>query len=161
MQMIRKIKIPEERIPVLIGRNGSTKREIQKSTNTAISVEDEISIDGESVDVMAAENIVKAIGRGFPPDVAMILCKEENALEIINLPKERKELNRIKSRLIGTKGKSRRNIELLTGTHISVFGKTVSIIGEYEGVRAAYNAIEKLIKGQTHKSVYKFLEESK
>ena len=65
---------------------------------------------------------------------------------------------RIRSRLIGTSGKCRRNIERLTGTRISVYGKTVAIIGKYTNAHLAAQAVEKIIKGIPHRSVYEFLE---
>ena len=158
--MIKKIRIPEERIPVLIGKDGRTKYRIQRLTHTRIDIGEETTLEGEALDVMTAENIIKAIGRGFSPEASEILCKEDGTLDIIQLPKERKELNRIKSRLIGTKGKCRKNIENLTKTYISVFGKTVSVIGPYNNVRFAAEALQRLIKGDTHSSVYRILEEN-
>ncbi len=157
--MIRIVKIPEERVSVLIGKRGKVKSELQKRTGTRIEVQDDVTIKGEPVDVMTAENVVKAVGRGFSPEIAMLLCSEENTIEIIPLPKERKELNRIKSRLIGTKGKSRRNMEALTRTNISVFGRTVSIIGSYENASMAAGAVRKIMEGAPHSFVYKYLEE--
>ena len=154
--MIKFVNIPKERIAVLIGELGSSKRSIEKLTHTKISIEDEISIEGESLDVLTAENIVKAVGRGFSPDNALKLTDESTALDIIQLPKT--GLERIRSRIIGAKGRSRRNLEMLTNTNISVYGKTVSIIGTYENAAFAHEAVEKLIKGFSHKSVYAFLE---
>ncbi len=157
--MITTVKIPEERVSVLIGTRGSTKRVLEKGTKTKIliAVED-ITIEGDSINVLDAENIVKAIGRGFSPESAMLLLDEENTLSIIDLPKSENSQKRIKSRLIGTKGKSRRNLEHLTGTHISVYGRTVSLIGKYGDVDLAEQAINKLIKGVPHRFVYEFLE---
>ncbi len=157
--MIATVKIPEERLPVLIGTKGSTKRKIEKNTKTKVSVAaDDITIKGDSINVLDAENIVKAVGRGFSPENAMLLLDEENTLSITDLPKSEAAQKRIKSRLIGTNGKSRRNIERLTGVHISVYGKTVSIIGKYGNVDLAGQAINKLIKGVPHRFVYEFLE---
>ena len=156
---ITTVKIPEERVPVLIGTKGSTKRDLQKKTKTKISISGEdITIEGESINVLDAENIVKAIGRGFSPENAELLMDEENTLSIIDLPKNEVARKRISSRLIGTNGKSRRNLERLTKTHISVYGKTVSLIGTYANVELAEQAINKLIKGVPHRFVYEFLE---
>ena len=157
--MIATVKIPEERVSVLIGTKGSTKRNIQRQTKTKIIIEgEEVTIDGDSINALDAENIVKAIGRGFSPENSFLLLDEENTLSIIDLPKNKATLKRVRSRLIGTNGKSRRNIERLTGTHISVYGKTVSLIGEYSNVEIAEQAINKLIKGVSHRFVYEFLE---
>ena len=157
--MIKNIKIPEDRLPVLIGKNGMTKKSIQRKTKTKISAsEEEIVVEGESIGVLDAENIIRAIGRGFSPQVALLLLDEENTLLIIDLPKGEKTLKRLKSRLIGTKGKSRRNLERLTGVFVSVYGKTVSLIGKYDNVNLAEQAVKKIIKGIPHRFVYEFLE---
>ena len=167
--MIKSVNVPKERIAVLIGERGNSKRSIEKLTHTNITIHKEetdersasnsIEIEGESLDVLTAENIVKAVGRGFSPDNALKLADESTALDIIQLPKT--GLERIRSRIIGAKGKSRKNLEMLTNTNISIYGKTVSIIGIYENVAFAHEAVEKLIKGFSHKSVYAFLEAKK
>lgn len=159
--MIRRIKIPEERVAILIGKDGKIKKEIEKSTKTKITIEEDVSIEGDVIDVMTAENIVKAVGRGFSPETAIELIDEENCLVIIPLSDDKKQLKRLKSRIIGTRGKCRQNIETYTNTKISIYGKTVAIIGSYENVSIANQAIEKLIKGAGHKSVYKFLESNR
>lgn len=157
--MIKNIKIPEERLPVLIGKKGMTKRFIERKTKTKIAAgEEEIIIEGESIGVLDAESIIKAIGRGFSPEHAELLLDEENTLVIMDLPKSKKSQKRLKSRLIGTRGKSRRNIERLTGTYISVYGKTISLIGSYNNVNLAEQAVQKIIKGIPHRFVYEFLE---
>lgn len=158
IEMITTLKIPEKRMPILIGRNGETKRKIEAATHTKISVESEIEIKGEALNRLDAENIIKAIGRGFAPDKSLELLEEDKILYIIQLPENSE---RIKSRIIGTNGKARRNLERLTKTYVSVYGKTVSIIGSYENAETAKNAIEKFISGSTHKNVYRFLESRK
>ena len=59
---------------------------------------------------------------------------------------------------IGEGGKSRKTIEDLTECYISVYGKTIGIIGEPENVAAARKAVEDLLKGSPHGNVYKLLE---
>jgi ribosomal RNA assembly protein len=164
--MQEEVKIPKERIAVLIGEKGNDKRRIQRRTNTKIiisSKEGDVLIEGEdSLNVVIARDIVRAIGRGFNPDIALALSNEENSFELLNIQdfvgKAKNQNIRIKSRLIGTNGKCRRSIENLTGTSIVVFGKTVGIIGTIEGVSLARRAIEKLITGSPHNKVYKWIE---
>ena len=156
--MIQKIKIPLSRIAVLIGTHGSIRRKIEKSLNITMTVKDDISIEGDALNVMDATNIVTAIGRGFSPENALKLLDEDVTLSIIDLPKDSKKLERLKSRIIGEKGRARENIERLTDTHISVYGKTVAIIGNYESVKDVTDAIEMFIKGYSHRAIYAFLE---
>jgi ribosomal RNA assembly protein len=156
--IIKKIKIPEERKAVLIGKMGRIKKQIQGLTNTCIEINDEITASGEPIDLMILENIVKAIGRGFSPKNAFELLDEEYVLRIIDLPKGEKQIKRTKSRIIGTSGRCRDRIEKMTRSHICIYGKTVSIIGKSDDVNLAEDAIEKLISGATHKNVYAFLK---
>ena len=153
--MIKELSIPRRRIPVVIGGKGETKRLIERETHTKLVVGEFVTITGELVDIMLAENIVRAIGRGFSPENALELLDEEKTLYIIQLPDNKASLKRIKARVIGTGGKARRNIERLTHTKISVYGKTVSIIGGYNDVEKAKSAIEKLVTGARHGTVYK------
>jgi len=57
-------------------------------------------------------------------------------------------------------GNTRKEIEKKTTSLISVYGKTVSIIGDYKNIETAKKAIELLIKGMSHKSVYRFLQDN-
>lgn len=157
--MMRSVRIAEDRIGALIGPAGRTKKEIERKTKTKITVGDEVTIDGDALDAMTAESIVKAIGRGFSPGNAFDLLDEENTLVVIALPKNPAELKRVRSRLIGQNGKCRKNIEMITKTKISIYGRTASIIGRYENVERAEGGIRKLMAGITHKSVYVYLEE--
>ncbi len=159
--MIKVVKIPEKRIGVLIGKRGKVKKEIEELTNTKIDIDKDVRIEGDALDVINAENVIKAIGRGFSPEKAFELLDEENTLVIIELPKNEKAIKRISSRIIGSKGRCRKKIETITKTYISVYGKTVSIIGRYDNVDIARIAIEKLISGSGHKNVYDFLERRK
>ena len=158
------IKIPKDRIAVLIGKKGEIKKQIEENTKTKINVDSEegdVSVSGEdALSLYCTRDIIRAIGRGFNPDLAMLLLKQDYAFEIINLPDFDKpsQFRRIKGRVIGKEGKSRRVIEEQTECFISVYGKTVSLLGQTEQVSIARRAIEMLIKGSPHSNVYKWLE---
>jgi ribosomal RNA assembly protein len=68
------------------------------------------------------------------------------------------DIKRVKSRIIGEHGKTRRNLEEMTGTKVSLYGHTVAIIGDVEHSDVAREAVEMFIKGRTHTSVYRFLQ---
>lgn len=159
------LKIPAERRPVLIGEHGSTKRRIEDKTKTEIGIEDtSVTVEGDPMGEWIARSIILAIGRGFNPETALRLLDDNNTLEIINLKdftSSRNTISRLKGRIIGEGGRSRRTIEEVTGTSISVYGKSVGMIGAYDDVAAAKEAIGMLIKGARHASVYKFLERSR
>ena len=162
------VKIPKDRVAVLIGEKGSVKRDIEERTNTRIKIEDSsVSIEclsDNSMNEWIVKDIVSAIGRGFNPETALRLLNEGFTLEIlylkdyVNTPKA---IERIKGRVIGEKGRARRVIEELTDTYISVYGKTIAVIGAYDEVHAAKEAVIRLIDGSRHSSVYRFLEKNK
>ncbi|MHA1369251.1 MAG: KH domain-containing protein, partial [Promethearchaeota archaeon] len=100
--------------------------------------------------------------RGFNPKIANKLIDDEYLIEIIDITrvvgKSRKKVHRIKARVIGESGKTRRIIETLAGVHISIYGDTVSIIGKYDELKVAREAVYRLLNGQNHSTVYRFLK---
>ncbi|MFC1741197.1 KH domain-containing protein [Nanoarchaeota archaeon] len=166
MEYSYELKIPKERIAVLIGTKGDVKKLIEDETASHIfidSKEGDVRITGEdSLGLFSAREIIKAIGRGFSPDIALQILKSDCAFELLNISdyvgKSQRTAMRLKARIIGTEGKTRKHIEESTETHISVYGKTIGIIGEGENVMLARRAIESLLAGGTHTSVYRWLE---
>ena len=158
--MINAIKIPEQRKGVLIGKNGSVKKEIEERTKTTLTIDEDIEIEGESLDVLKSKEIVKAIGRGFSPEIALKLLDDDYRLIVISLGNETvKKMKRMFSRIIGREGKCKRKIEFRTNTNIEIYGKTVSIIGNWENADKANVLVELLLKGKPHAYVYKRLED--
>ncbi|BES81560.1 KH domain-containing protein [Pyrodictium abyssi] len=163
-------KLPPERVGVLIGEGGKVKTEIMKRTRTRITVDSTtgmVIIEPESPDVppfmvMKAQEIVRAIAYGFSPERAMRLLDDDQILVVVDLKQyvgdAPNHLQRVKGRIIGEKGKARKTIEEMTGTYISVYDNYVAIIGDFETANIAKQAIEMLIQGRQHSTVYRFLE---
>jgi ribosomal RNA assembly protein len=164
------LKIPRERVGVLIGKNGITKDEIENLTKTDINIDSEtgsISVSPteateDPLAVWKSRYIVKAIGRGFNPEISLKLLSDETLLEIIKLPdyvgKSKKAIMRQKARIIGKEGRTKDIIIDMTGVDISIYGKTVAIIGGMEQIHIAKEAVEMILNGVRHKTVYAFLE---
>jgi ribosomal RNA assembly protein len=165
---IEEFSIPKDRVAVAIGPKGETKKAIEKETKTKIRIDSkngDVVIEAEDAAVaMKAGNIVRAIGRGFSPEHAMKLVDDEYYLELINLPeilgKNWKHIQSKKGRIIGKEGVIRQKIEQDTHTFISVYGKTVGIIGKAEAVEKAQHAITMLIRGAEHATVLNYLRQS-
>ena len=165
--------IPLERVGVVIGREGETKAKseeafkcrllIQSDTGVIDIVPREDSVDPTTV--LRARDVVLAIGRGFSPERAWKLIDDDVVLDIIDLRetlgKNEREIARLKGRVIGREGKIRRLIEEMTNARISVYGHTISMLGDYETVTAAREAIQLLLKGKQHSTVYKLLRKIK
>ncbi len=156
------ISIPKERSAILIGKEGGIKALIEKRADVKISVFDgDVSISGDPEKEARVEEIVKAIGRGFPPEIALNLLSEDRVLDVITIKGTSNTIKRLAARIIGTQGKARKNIEKLTGASVAVYGKTVSIIGSYKESEKARTAIEMLIMGRRHSFVWTYLERVK
>lgn len=162
------LRIPKERIAVLIGKNGDIKKEIEDHAKVKLKVDsregDIIISSPDSLNLYAAKEIVQAVGRGFNPEIALLLLKPDYSFEIIHCEEYAKSKNsavRLKGRVIGEEGKSRRIIEDLTECYLSVYGKTIGIIGDSANVAVARRAVTSLLSGSPHASVYKFLEKNR
>ena len=169
MSFEKLVRIPNDRIAVLIGKSGNIKSKIERLCYVSLNIDGdtgEILIkskgDVEKIQPFKAMEIVTAIGRGFSPENALTLLKGENTLHIIDLRefagKSNANVERIKGRIIGEGGRARRNMENLSGTHISVYGRTVSIIGDASKLRSTIDAISSISGGSMHGAVYSKLE---
>jgi ribosomal RNA assembly protein len=165
VSVVEYIKIPAERLEVL----KSVVGDISERTQTEINIDEELCeieiIEKEGADLLltwVARDVVKAIGRGFEPEIAFRLFEKSMELKIIELRdfigKSKNALIRIRGRIIGRDGSAKQVIEDATETNITVYGKTVAIIGRPDKVENASRAISMLASGSKHGSVYKMLE---
>ncbi len=162
------LKIPKDRVAVLIGKHGEIKKRLEETAKVGLKIDskegDVIITGNDSIGLYTAKEVVHAIARGFNPNIANLLLKQDYMMETIDLrdyAATKNAMLRLKGRVIGTEGKSRRVIEELTETHISVYGKTISVVGEIANVGIAKNAIEKLLEGGMHAGVYHELEKKR
>jgi ribosomal RNA assembly protein len=161
-------RIPEDRVGVLIGPGGKTRREIAERTGAEVIIDAEegevriTSADTDPMRALQARDIVLAIGRGFSPQRAERLLKEDTFLGILDIKqatrhKEKAALRRIRSRVIGTKGRARARIEELSGCSVSVYGSTVALIGKEDQLERATRAVGLLLRGSEHATVFHLL----
>lgn len=163
--MIEYILIPEERMRKL-RKDEKWRIEFKKFSDVKIELNEGVVIEGDdSIQVLRAKEVIKAFGRGFEFKDALDLLDEEYCLETIDVReftgKSKKRQVTLKGRIIGTKGRTKNMIEKYTETKIAVYGKTVSIIGKWDNTRIAKDAIEMLLSGAMHNTVYRFLEKYK
>lgn len=159
---MRYLRIPEERVPVLIGSDGETLDEITGMINAEIRVDgSEVEIEGDPLEELRAFNIVKAIGRGFEPDRALRLLEDNSDLCVIDVTEFTDTdagKKRLKGRVIGHDGETRSKLERDTDTEIAVYGKTVAILGKVPNVEVAREAVRMLLQGRSHATVYAYLD---
>ena len=154
------LKIPHDRVAVLIGSGGETKRLIEEKAGIKlkISEEGEVEISGEdSFNEWRARDVIKAIGRGFNPKIALKLLNEDIHFELIDLDdilQSDKAKKRQKARIIGEDGRAWQTIEELSNAKVSVYGDTVAFIGTHEQIAAAKDAVLDLVRGARHRTAF-------
>lgn len=161
------VKVPQDRIGVLVGEGGETMREIEDRAEVRLDIDSEsgsVAIDpiGDPVKGMIAPDVVKAIGRGFTPEAALSLLDHDlRRFELIDLAAETRnenDLRRQKGRLIGEGGRTRELMEELSGADVVIKGTTLGVIGQPEEVQAVRRATGMILDGAPHGAVYSFLE---
>lgn len=157
-----------DRIPVFIGVSGGKKREIEKKFDCKIDVDSksgEVTIKTEdSLTQFVLANVIAAVNMGHSPDSALRLEDETFVLDTIDVKNYVKDHSRLKvvmGRIIGKEGSTRKLIEEITKCSVSVKDHYVSVIGPYENTILVHEALDMLIKGASHKSLYSYLERNK
>lgn len=163
------LRIPRDRLGVLIGPSGKTKHRIESILKVELTIDSEtgnvemsLKEDQDDVSVLfTVQKIVKAIGRGFSPIRAMTLMDEDYDLIVMDLEDyvggSKSAQERVKGRVIGKGGKSRALLEELTNCLVSIYGSTIAIIGNYEMLPVAIESVEMLLQGSFHKTVWNHL----
>jgi len=162
------VKVPDDRIGVLIGQGGETMREIEEHAEVRLDIDSEsgnVAIEkvGDPVKGLKGPDIVRAIGRGFAPEEALRLLDDDMMIfEIVDIgaaTRNKRDLRRQKGRLIGEDGRTRELMEELTGASVTIYGSTLSTIGGPKQVEAVREAAEMILDGAPHGAVYSVLEE--
>jgi ribosomal RNA assembly protein len=143
------------------------KKLIEEKSKTLLEIDSEsgtvtIESSEDPLMVMRVSDLVRAIGRGFSPERALVILDDEMLmLDVMDLSKmvgTKSDMARLKGRIIGKDGKTREIMEKLSGSKVSVYGKTIALLGYPEQIRVARAAIEMLLDGAPHGNVYSFLE---
>lgn len=162
--MIESAVIPEERMKILKEIIPEFNRKLGNFFDLKIRANEEVEIEGDdALAVTRAKEIVRAFGRGFELDDALDLVDEDYSLEIITISdfsgKSRNRQIVLRGRVIGRDSKSKNIIEKYSGAKVAVYGKTVSIIGKWDNIRLAREAVGMLLRGAKHTTVFRYLEE--
>lgn len=120
----------------------------------------EVFIEGGSEDEYAAEKVIDALDLGFPFEAAILIKKENFSFEILNIKDytKRKDLERIRARIIGKGGKTLKTLHDLTKCYFELKNNNIGLIGSGECIKNAEASIISIIKGAKHSNVYSFLE---
>jgi ribosomal RNA assembly protein len=143
------------------------KKLIEEKSKTLLEIDSEsgtvtVESSEDPLMVMRVSDLVRAIGRGFSPERALVILDDEMLmLDVMDLSKmvgTKSDMARLKGRIIGKDGKTREIMEKLSGSKVSVYGKTIALLGYPDQIRVSRAAIEMLLDGAPHGNVYSFLE---
>ncbi|MEM4326242.1 MAG: KH domain-containing protein [Candidatus Pacearchaeota archaeon] len=137
------------------------KSSLEKNLSIKISNKGrEINIYGKPEDEYVAEAVISAIEFGFPISKAIMIKSMGYMFGSINIKDytKRKNLNIIRGRIIGKRGKVLRTLCTLTDCFFEIKENKVGIIGDPDNIKNAQEAIISLIKGAKHSNVYSYLE---
>ena len=167
------VRIPKDRIAVLIGKGGSTRKMLEEACGGELEIDSqtgEVSILWEDQEIdpilkMKTPDVRLSIGRGLAPSRAIQLLEDEVHLHMFDIRewvgRQPNQIRRMRSRLIGRNGMIRSRIEDLTGTEIAIYGSTVIVIGDDMGLEIAKPAIESILRGSEHGNVLHGLEKDR
>jgi ribosomal RNA assembly protein len=161
------LNIPQERIGVLIGKNGEVKKRIEEKVKVKIQVQQDgaVKVEYNADDPEAyfkIRRIADAISSGFSGEDALRLLDENLVLRIIDLRDFSEEsssrMKIIKGRIIGKHGKVWKKVEKLSGAKLALHKYTIGIMGEEESCEIAFKTILKILEGAQFSTAFKYLE---
>jgi len=162
------VAVRPERLGVLIGKGGRNRQRLEKLFGVKLEVDERRGIvfieplpETPAYRVLSAKKAVEAVSLGFSIDDAARLADDLVTLEVIDVSeaaRNRSDLSRIMSRIIGSRGRFKKTLEEMTGASIVVTDKEVGVIGDYEQVRVVHEAVSRIVRGQSHGTVTTFLE---
>ncbi len=149
--------ILSEKLPRIL----KNKLKLEKTLNIKITNRGkEVSIKGEAEDEYIAEKVIDALNFGFPYSHAILIKEQDFLFEILNIKDytTRKDLERVRARIIGKAGKTLQTLSNLTACHLELKDNFVGIIGGPEYIENAQEAVISIIKGAKQSNVYAHLE---
>ena len=160
------IPIPDKRLKAVSDKDFAVLKEIEKELGVSAKLVDgNVELEGDGGKCWIAEQVLNAISLGFDANKAYKLFNDEYFLETIDLDvlfgKNEKLIERYKARVIGSEGRAKRVLEDLSEAHLSIWENKIAILGTFDKLSEAKEAITQLLKGSTHAGVYAYLEKNK
>ena len=165
-------RIAKDRIGVLIGKGGGTKRALEEEAGCQLHIDSdsgEISAEwndeSDPIIRLKMPDLIRAIGRGMSPQRAIQLLDDNVHLRMYDIRewvgRQPNQIRRMRGRVIGREGRIRELVEELSGVEIVVYRSTILVVGDIESLAVGSAAVERLLGGAEHGTVLKFLEKEK
>ena len=137
-----------------------SRAELEKKLSIKIKITGKnVAIAGHALNEYEAELVFDAIRFGFSQKKARTLKDDDFIFKKVHIKSHTKRnLKDILSRLIGTKGRTRKIISELSHCDVLIKDGEVGIIGDVEDVENTEIAIVNIIKGSKQTNMYRYLE---
>jgi KH domain-containing protein len=138
-----------------------TKAKIEKALNAKLFLKENIlEVETDPLNEFEAQRVFDAMNLGFSADDALIILEEDISFVQLNMKDyaNTKNLEVVRSRVIGTHGKTKLTIEEITKCKIKVQDNLIGIIGPGEIIETAITALTNIIKGTKQANAYRYLE---
>ncbi len=119
-----------------------------------------VFVDAQPEKEFIAIEVLEAINAGFSADKALDLQQDNFMLQTVHIKDitKRNDLERVRARIIGTKGKTLKTLSNLTNCEIAMDDNEIGLIGPAEEMEDAVQAVTSLINGSKQGNVYGRLE---
>ncbi|NYZ74834.1 hypothetical protein H0O03_01045 [Candidatus Micrarchaeota archaeon] len=166
---MRLVALPKKTLNLLAKNNREELREVERAAGVKIKLSEEDAEIEAGADnpgsEWEAEQVLLALEAGFPAKQALKLLKEDYFMEKIDLGQafrgNESQVTRYKARVIGSEGRAKKKIEEITGAFVAVGDESVAVIGKFEELKDAKEAVIRLLEGAPHANVFHFLERKK
>jgi ribosomal RNA assembly protein len=161
---MQQITIPMKRAELLSDKKLMKEITERLGCKITISNGNEVEIDGNALSEFDARNVIQAFARGFDFNVAFKLLSDDyffSTLDMKDSFRNEGQIERMRARLIGTEGRTKKYIEAVSGAYLSIYGNSVSMIGTTDEIKIASAAVNILLEGGTHSAAYTVMEKTK
>ncbi len=138
-----------------------SKNKLENKLNAKITLKDKtLEIETDTLNEFEAQRVFDAMNLGFSADDSLMVLEEEISFVQINMKDyaNTKNLEVVRSRVIGTHGKTKSTIEEITKCKIKVSDNIIGIIGSGEVIETAITALTNIIRGTKQANAYRYLE---
>ena len=140
------------------------KKKLEKELEVKITNKGKnVFVNGDAEKEYTALEVMQAINLNFSVNKALLLKNNNTILQTLNIKDitKRYDLERVRARIIGTKGKTLKTLTNLTNCEISLKDNKIGIIGNAEEIKEAIQALTSLIQGSKQGNVYSRVEREK
>lgn len=148
-----------------IKKNESILREAESSTSSQVIIDERnmvalIQGKEEKSDVLKIRDFIIALDNCVDEYTALDIIKRDYMLYLIDLRNifSKDDVRRVLARVIGEGGKIKSRISEITGCSIIINEPNIILIGGYEDVEYAKQAIQIIVDGSPYTKLFKYLE---